>query len=162
MQIMQHLPGWPDNTWSAPVPACNKLVVQPTPCLCPDKPALQQHHNPKHLVLTPSQHGAFICFLCTCIPLFFVLQEPELHLRKPALFAKCLQLLYCIAEPPLTCEAVFSLLQPSNETYGQLLPQLGSILVEPLPGSEESCFVCFQEGGSDSNTNQPVRFVLLV
>lgn len=65
-----------------------------------------------------------------------VLQEPELHLRKPALFAKCLQLLYCIAEPPLTCEAVFSLLQPSNETYGQLLPQLGGILVEPLPGSE--------------------------
>lgn len=64
--------------------------------------------------------------------------ETELHLRKPALFAKCLQLLFCIAEPPLTCETVFSLLQPSNEVYGQLLPQLGSILVEPLPGGEGS------------------------
>lgn len=57
-------------------------------------------------------------------------------MRKPALFAKCLQLLYCIAEPPLTCEAVFSLLQPSNEVYGQLLPQLGGILVEAVPGGE--------------------------
>lgn len=63
-------------------------------------------------------------------------QEPDLHLRKPALFAKCLQLLYCIAEPPLTCELVFSLLQPSNEVYGQLLPHLGSLLVEGLPGGE--------------------------
>jgi hypothetical protein len=61
-------------------------------------------------------------------------QEPDLHLRKPALFAKCLQLLYCIAELPLTCEALFSLLQPSDETYGQLLPQLGGMLVEALPG----------------------------
>jgi hypothetical protein len=63
-------------------------------------------------------------------------QEPDLHLRKPALFAKCLQLLYCISEPALTCEALFSLLQPSDETYGQLLPQLGGMLVEALPGGE--------------------------
>jgi hypothetical protein len=68
-----------------------------------------------------------------------LLQEPDLHLRKPALFAKCLQLLYCIAEPPLTCELVFSLLQPSNEAYGQLLPHLGSLLVEGLPGGNQCC-----------------------
>jgi hypothetical protein len=56
--------------------------------------------------------------------------------RKPALFAKCLQLLFCCLEPPLTCELVFSLLQPGNESYGQLLPHLGQLLVESLPGGE--------------------------
>jgi hypothetical protein len=56
--------------------------------------------------------------------------------RKPALFAKCLQLLFCCLEPPLTCELVFSLLQPGNESYGQLLPHLGQLLVESLPGGK--------------------------
>lgn len=67
------------------------------------------------------------------------LQEPDLHLRKPALFAKCLQLLYCVAEPRITCEAIFGLLQPSNEVYGQLLQQLGALLVESMPGGKHRC-----------------------
>jgi hypothetical protein len=62
------------------------------------------------------------------------LQDQELPLQKPALFAKCLQLLLYIAEPSLTCEPLFQLLQPSNEAYGQLIPQLGELLVQPMPG----------------------------
>jgi hypothetical protein len=74
----------------------------------------------------------FAAVVCSCTDL----QEPDLHVRKPALFAKCLQLLFCCLEPPLTCELVFSLLQPGNESYGQLLPQLGQLLVEALPGGK--------------------------
>jgi hypothetical protein len=81
--------------------------------------------------------------LAACVPP----QPDKLQASKPELYAKCLQLLDVVAESPFTCAPVLALLHPREGAAAQLLPELASLLVAPLPA----------RGGRDAGVHELVR-----
>jgi len=88
--------------------------------------------------------------------LWIIVQAPVLQQLKPALYAKCLQLLYDVAVSPLTCEPVFRLLHP-KEAHGALLPDLAALLLDPLQPAAPGADMEVEQAGQQQHIAQSVH-----
>ena len=94
------------------------------------------------------------CLVMLVVLIFLVCLQnsPDLHILKPALYTKCLQLIYIICQDPLTAEPIANLFVPGRFAE-QLLPHIGSLLGQPLPTADAGTAVAAAAGGHSQLAN---------
>jgi hypothetical protein len=99
-----------------------------------------------------------IFFVLFSAPLVCCLQNsPDLHLLKPALYTKFLQLVYMVCQDYLTADPISSLLLPGQ--YAEhLLPRIAALLAQPLPATDAATAAA--AGGAQSQLTNDVHVMV--